>query len=274
MKPDLIFDVGLHRGEDTDFYLRKGFSVVAIEANPDLVRACQNRFTAALRSGQLHIIEGAIADPSAGDTIKFYKNEHSVWGTIDPTWAERNVKAGRRSEQIDVKRVDIKDVFDKFGTPYFIKIDIEGADDLVLGGLAYLSEKPQYISIELEKESYDGAKQQIQLLQDLGYRKFQIVQQDPISGSTIKTNTLNGESLDYRFEDEASGPFGGDLPNPWLSAAAATIELKRISFLYRAFGDSAPFRYNSIGRAMRLLYKVATGYRGSLPGWHDIHASL
>ncbi len=274
MKPDLIFDVGMHRGEDTDFYLRKGFNVASIEANPDLVRACQNRFTAALRSGQLHIIEGAIADPLVGDTIKFYKNEHSVWGTIDPTWAKRNVKAGRGSEQIDVKRVDIKDVFEKFGTPYFIKIDIEGADDLVLRGLANLSEKPQYISIELEKESYDGAKRQIQLLQDLGYRKFQIVQQDPISGSTIKTNTVNGESLDYTFEDEASGPFGGDLPDSWLSAAAATIELKRISFLYRAFGDSAPFRYNSIGRAMRLFYKVATGYRGSLPGWHDIHASL
>ena len=213
MKPDLIFDVGMHRGEDTDFYLRKGFNVASIEANPDLVRACQNRFSAALRSGQLHIIEGAIADPSVGDTIKFYKNEHSVWGTIDPTWAKRNVKAGRGSEQIDVKRVDIKDVFEKFGTPYFIKIDIEGADDLVLRGLANLSEKPQYISIELEKESYDGAKRQIQLLQDLGYRKFQIVQQDPIPGSTIKTNTVNGESLDYTFEDEASGPFGGDLPD-------------------------------------------------------------
>lgn len=79
MKPDLIFDVGMHRGEDTDFYLRKGFNVASIEANPDLVRACQNRFTAALRSGQLHIIEGAIADPLVGDTIKFYKNEHSVW---------------------------------------------------------------------------------------------------------------------------------------------------------------------------------------------------
>ena len=31
---DLIFDVGLHRGEDTEFYLKKGFRVVAFEANP------------------------------------------------------------------------------------------------------------------------------------------------------------------------------------------------------------------------------------------------
>ena len=28
--PTLIYDVGAHRGEDTEFYLKKGFRVVAI----------------------------------------------------------------------------------------------------------------------------------------------------------------------------------------------------------------------------------------------------
>ena len=35
---DLIIDVGMHDGTDTAFYLAKGFNVVAIEANPGLVR--------------------------------------------------------------------------------------------------------------------------------------------------------------------------------------------------------------------------------------------
>jgi FkbM family methyltransferase len=274
MTPDLIFDIGLHRGEDTDFYLRKGFRVVAIEANPDLVSACQTRFGAALQSGRLHIIEGAIADPSAGYAITFFKNENSVWGTIDPTWAERNLSAGWASERIEVERIDINDVFDKFGIPYMVKIDIEGADDVVLQGLELLAEKPQYVSVEAEKTSYEGAKQQIQSLQDLGYRRFRIVQQDPIPGSNLKTRTRNGDRLDYTFAIDASGPFGDDLAGPWLTADAAVAELKRISFLHRMFGDSAPFRYSNIGRALRLLYKIVTGYRGALPGWHDIHASL
>jgi len=34
---DLIYDVGLHKGEDAEFYLRKGFRVVAFEADSDLV---------------------------------------------------------------------------------------------------------------------------------------------------------------------------------------------------------------------------------------------
>jgi hypothetical protein len=43
-KANLIFDVGLHKGEDTDFYLRKGFRVVAFEAHPDLILNCEVRF--------------------------------------------------------------------------------------------------------------------------------------------------------------------------------------------------------------------------------------
>ncbi len=33
-KPDLVFDVGAHKGEDSDFYLNLGYRVVAVEANP------------------------------------------------------------------------------------------------------------------------------------------------------------------------------------------------------------------------------------------------
>ena len=38
---NLIYDVGLHRGEDTDFYLKMGFGVVAVEANPELIAQCK-----------------------------------------------------------------------------------------------------------------------------------------------------------------------------------------------------------------------------------------
>ena len=37
-RSNLVFDVGLHRGEDTRFYLAKSFDVVAVEAMPDLAR--------------------------------------------------------------------------------------------------------------------------------------------------------------------------------------------------------------------------------------------
>ncbi|MFT5604915.1 MAG: 16S rRNA A1518/A1519 N6-dimethyltransferase RsmA/KsgA/DIM1 with predicted DNA glycosylase, partial [Paracoccaceae bacterium] len=84
---DLVYDVGMHQGEDSDFYLKKGFRVVGFEADPDLAAQCRRRFFGEIESGQLVVVEGAIVDKQAlagGDkTIRFYKNiDVSVWGTV------------------------------------------------------------------------------------------------------------------------------------------------------------------------------------------------
>jgi hypothetical protein len=43
-----------------DFYLRKGFRVIAFEANPELCKRCRQQFAKEIDSGQLTLIEGAI----------------------------------------------------------------------------------------------------------------------------------------------------------------------------------------------------------------------
>jgi 16S rRNA A1518/A1519 N6-dimethyltransferase RsmA/KsgA/DIM1 with predicted DNA glycosylase/AP lyase activity len=94
----VVFDVGMHKGEDTDFYLQKGFNVVAFEANPELVKFCENKFANEIKEERLIIVEGAIIDPefdsdSSNPNILFYRNINmSVWGTIDSNWAKRNEK--------------------------------------------------------------------------------------------------------------------------------------------------------------------------------------
>jgi hypothetical protein len=82
---DLIFDVGLHRGEDTEFYLKKGFRVVAFVADGELVDYCREKFAAAMAAGRLVIVEGAIVDVPEGapppTTVLFYKSlGRSIWG--------------------------------------------------------------------------------------------------------------------------------------------------------------------------------------------------
>jgi FkbM family methyltransferase len=44
MNPKLIYDVGMHNGDDTAYYLRRGFRVIAIEPNPALVATAAERF--------------------------------------------------------------------------------------------------------------------------------------------------------------------------------------------------------------------------------------
>ena len=84
---DLIYDVGMHKGEDTEFYLKKGFRVIAFEANPDLVRHCKQLFEQQLRDRRLTIIDGAIVNANElnqNGMVTFFNNANeSVWGRCE-----------------------------------------------------------------------------------------------------------------------------------------------------------------------------------------------
>ena len=58
---ELIYDIGMHEGEDSKFYLLKGFRVVAVEADPELCRVAAERLGQFTATGQLTIINRAIA---------------------------------------------------------------------------------------------------------------------------------------------------------------------------------------------------------------------
>ena len=122
MKKDknLIFDIGMHKGEDSDYYLRKGFNVVSFEADPDLANYCRKKFANELDSGQLTIVEGAITDPEmvtvTDGKVRFYKNNKvSVWGTVVNEWSERNSKLGAEDELIEVSCIDFQECLNKYG---------------------------------------------------------------------------------------------------------------------------------------------------------------
>ena len=124
--PNLIYDVGMHRGQDTDFYLKKGFRVIGFEANPENAAFCRERFAAAIESGDLIIVEGAIteffATDESGKTVKFYRNEnHSLWGSTADDWAYRNEVMGTSNEVIEVAAVNFTKCLEKYGIPFYLK---------------------------------------------------------------------------------------------------------------------------------------------------------
>jgi FkbM family methyltransferase len=272
-QPDLIFDIGLHKGEDTDFYLKKGFKVVAFEADPDLIAICKVRFQEPITRRRLRIVEGAIAPEAAGGRIAFYKNlQKSEWGTINQKWVDRNDKLGTRSVTIEVERVDLAAMFRTHGIPFYLKIDIEGADHVVLDELRRFEERPRYISMEAETVDLSQLAAELRSLKHLGYTIFKPVQQESIPGTRIATTTLRGEPLQHLFVDGASGPFGDDLSGPWLSHDECLRRFQAIFSLYRLFGDDGAMRNLPGGiHLTRLLRRL---YRKPLPGWYDIHASL
>ena len=94
MDATLIFDVGAHCGEDTEFYLKKGFRVIAVEANPVLCEQLVQKFGPFLADGRLVLVNKAVSNVAG--RVKFYVNTRTtVWGTLASEWVERNVKSGR-----------------------------------------------------------------------------------------------------------------------------------------------------------------------------------
>ena len=104
----LIYDVGMHKSEDTDYYLKKGFDVIGFEADPELVSHSQTRFADAIACERLRIVEGAIVNSSechSGAEILFYRNrDNTVLGTLYANRANRNEMLGATSEMIHVQK--------------------------------------------------------------------------------------------------------------------------------------------------------------------------
>jgi hypothetical protein len=56
-----IFDVGMYDAADCTYYLAEGHRVIAIEANPTFVRKAEAHLADAVSSGQLILVNGAVA---------------------------------------------------------------------------------------------------------------------------------------------------------------------------------------------------------------------
>jgi FkbM family methyltransferase len=143
----LIFDVGCNHGQDSDFYLKKGFRVVAVEANPALCEGLRRRFAQEIAEGRFILVCEAIAE-QAGE-VEFYLNEiENIRSTIMPDHAELAAALGRPPTKTVVPSTTFPKLIEKFGVPYFMKVDIEGADLLCLEGLTPFDELPLFLSTE------------------------------------------------------------------------------------------------------------------------------
>ena len=58
--------------------------------------------------------------------------------------------------------------------------------------------------------------------------KFKPVRQAAEPGSTIRTKRLNVSEMEHTFEQHASGPFGEEIPKPWLSFDGTLREYESI----------------------------------------------
>jgi FkbM family methyltransferase len=270
---DLIYDVGMHKGEDTEFYLKKGFRVIAFEADSDLAASARTKFSDYIENGKLIIVEGAIVDPSyPADTVEFYKNnKNTLWGTASPYFAERNITFGAESTIIRVPRIDFADCLAKLGIPYYLKIDIEGMDTVCLRALLQVEGRPAYVSIESDKRDFEEVAEELEILTRLGYMRFQVIQQTTVHRQVIPHPSQEGVAIEHVFNRGASGLFGKDLPAPWKTLDQVRDQYKKIFVDYKIWGEDFGLAQKFFPlKVVRKGLSILLDRR--IPGWYDTHA--
>lgn len=269
--PNLIFDIGMHKGEDTEFYLKKGFEVAAFEAHPGLIEETKASLASFIDEKRLRIVEGAIVPDPDVKHITFYQYaDRSKWGTIESDVVQSSDKRAAGVTEIKVPTIDFASVIQKTGMPYYMKIDIEGADIHCLEVLKSFDAKPAFLSIEAIEQNIDNQKKQIDLLCELGFDRFKAVQQARMHRRTLPEVSKEGNSVEHRFAKGSSGPFGSDLEGQWRTADEILADYEAIFRRNKRVTESIFWKTSLIRKPVRRAIEFFA--QTTIPGWYDTHA--
>jgi FkbM family methyltransferase len=244
MDSRLVYDVGGYDGSDTAHYLSLGYRVICIEAAPHLAEQISKRFHREIIEGQCNVLNVAIGTENGNAT--FYLSSLGFWNSFDRSMASRR---GCRVTEISVPTRTFDSILVEYGVPYFLKIDIEGADNICLKALG--GDLPQYVSFEAGRDS----SELILMLSHLGYSRFSLISQDTFQPVVV--------------------PFPGTVSHfRWSARQVLRMTLRRYPRLHSTLTDGKALFYP--------IFKTATsqqvwskGSSGPTPmehkhGWHSV----
>ena len=165
-----IFDIGANKGQNLSYFLDKADIVVAIEANTNLVKQIKSDFKQFIDNEKLIVENVALTDDENVKNIDFYISKvNDVLSTLYPDDKSKFYKQEVRCEKASLlinkylKKYDISQI-------EYIKIDIEGADDLVLNDLLKNNILCENLSVECHKTEV------LELLLNSKFKSFKFVE--------------------------------------------------------------------------------------------------
>ncbi|MBN2152782.1 MAG: FkbM family methyltransferase [Candidatus Lokiarchaeota archaeon] len=198
---DLAFDIGAYRGLISDILLALGAKVVIVEPNPEMSAALQKKYQEKSDVTVLNMGAG-----SADCELDFHINEKIPQSC---TFSEAFISESRYSlrtwegtVRVPVAKLDT--LIDKYGTPKFIKIDVEGYEWSVIQGL---TKKVPFITYEFHREFMEDTKKCAAHLSSLGDVTFNYNLELNYKSTSPEWLTLDAlfADLDSRKEENLKG---------------------------------------------------------------------
>lgn len=195
-KINLIYIIGAYDGKEVNYFLNRNYKVIAIDANHEYCDNIRNKFKEYINNRKLVVINKAIA---YGNETKFYISKHPDWCSCNIEIANRNQKL---KDTITVECVNLQDIINEYGMPYYLRIDIEGNDYIAVDMLK--DDKPKYISCESEcvgesNKTDEDITRVLNYLINKGYTKFKLV-----NGASSINTVMNSLFDDNEWQNESS----------------------------------------------------------------------
>lgn len=260
-----IFDLGFFDGADSRGYLEGGYCVVGVEADPDLVMATKGAFAVWMASGQLKMVNAAVAPTGNGSSwTTFYRNR------CTREWNSFYMSIGCRActpphnvlpppslacDPVPVSAISCAEIFGVFGVPHYLKLDIEGAETGCFEAMGQLlaqgGQLPRFVSAEITELLY------IDTLHNLGYGGLKLVRQDRLhTGAGSTSGPWGDNALDCRRG------------TAWRSYEDARSEMQAILSKGLDATDACP------GGVLKIRGNTSDGGSSNGYMWYDIHATL
>ncbi|MCC7418268.1 MAG: FkbM family methyltransferase [Acidobacteria bacterium] len=137
----LIFDIGANIGSKAILFTKLAAQVVCVEPDAACVDVLRRRFQ---RNPDVRIVHAAVVGDSAGTGTLFKLAGASSYNTLSPKWlalltdqAKPRFASPPEQEAGEIVPTTTLDrLIARFGTPSYIKIDVEGSELSVIKGLS------------------------------------------------------------------------------------------------------------------------------------------
>ena len=165
---DLVFDIGANVGNRTKIFRRLGATVVALEPQP----YCQTILKRVYKNDSKVIIVPAAAGSEEGTAEMKVASGHVV-SSLSPQWISEVTKSNRFNvswdKSLPCKLTTLDRLMATYGTPAFVKIDVEGYELQVIEGM---HSPVAALSFEYTPECQANAFACIDRLDALGMTQF------------------------------------------------------------------------------------------------------
>jgi len=186
IKNKLVFDIGSNIGKITKNLIDAGAKVVAIEP--------LNRLTGGDNYKGVYAIKNVCVSDKVGK-VKYniitnrggkFHAKNTCFNDWKKLWPTFNWK------EVEIESTTLDALIGEFGKPIYIKIDVEGYEHKVLGGLSH---RIDFISFEFTSGYWESFSESIKVIEKLGFRKISLfmVKKTRINGKKARIHDLVGE---------------------------------------------------------------------------------